>query len=302
MFAYLQYLIFRGFSLFINLLPEVWALWLGRQMGRIAYGLDWEHRRTAIENLTLAFGSEKSKREIRALARKTFENLAMTAVEFVRMPGTDPEVFKKKLSVEGLEKAKKVLQNQKKGALLLLSHFGNWELMGLIPRMFHLPISVIARPIKKNRWIDHMVSGIREGAGLEVIPAAKASRRVLQALAQHRMVGILIDQRAKRSEGIWVDFFGRKAPTTPALAVLSMRTGAPIVPVFMIREDHARHRLLIRDPLQLVETGDVKKDVETNTRLVNETLEEMIRQYPDQWFWVHRRWERKRKGRKRSLE
>jgi KDO2-lipid IV(A) lauroyltransferase len=302
LFAYLQYLMLRGFSFLINLLPERWALWLGRQMGRIAYGLDWGHRRAAIENLTLAFGSEKSKREIRILARKTFENLAMTAVEFLRIPKTDPEVFKDKLNVEGLEKAKRVLQNQNKGVLLLLSHFGNWELMGLIPRILNLPISVIARPIKKNRWVDRMVGAIREGAGLDVIPTAKASRRVLQALAQNRMVGILIDQRAKRSEGIWVDFFGRKAPTTPALAVLSMRTGAPIVPVFMIREDHHRHCLLIKDPLRLAETGDVKKDVETNTRIVNETLEKMIRQYPDQWFWVHRRWERKRKGRKRSLE
>jgi KDO2-lipid IV(A) lauroyltransferase len=109
------------------------------------------------------------------------------------------------------------------------------------------------------------------------------------------MVGILIDQRAKRSEGIWVDFFGRKAPSTPALAVLAMRTGAPVVPVFMIRSGYGKHRLVIKKPLQLVDTGNIKKDVETNTQLMNQTLESMIRQYPDQWFWVHRRWERKKK-------
>jgi Kdo2-lipid IVA lauroyltransferase/acyltransferase len=302
LFAYLQYLAFKGFSFFINLLPEVWALWLGRLMGRIAYGLDRGHRKTAIHNLTLAFGFEKSKQEIRAIARRTFENLFMTAVEFVRIPATDVEVFRKRLTVEGLENVKDLLQNETKGILLLLSHFGNWELMGLVAKMFQLPISVIARPIKKNKWIDRVVGEIRDGAGLEVISAAKASRRVLQALGQNRVVGILTDQRAKRSEGVWVEFFGRKAPTTPALAVLSMRTGAPIVPVFMVREAKGRHRLLIKETLQLVETGDVRKDVETNTRLVNQTLEGMIRQYPDQWFWVHQRWERKRKGRKRSLE
>jgi len=301
-FAYLQYLAFKGFSFFINLLPEAWALGLGRWMGRMAYGLDRGHRKAAIDNLTLAFGGDKSKQEIRSIARRTFENLVMTAVEFVRIPATDVETFRRKLTVEGLENVKGLLQNETNGILLLLSHFGNWELMGLIPKMFQLPISVIARPIKKNKWIDRMISEIREGAGLEVIPAAKASRRVLQALGQNRLVGILTDQRAKRSEGVWVDFFGKKAPTTPALAVLSMRTGAPIVPIFMVREEQGKHRLVIKHPLRLVETGDVKKDAETNTRLVNQTLEEMIRQYPDQWFWVHQRWERKRRGRKRSLE
>jgi len=302
MMAFFQYLIIKAFSLFVNLLPEGSASRLGRRMGRIAYTLDRGHRKTAIENLDLAFGREKSKEEIRTLARKTFENLGMTAVEFFRIPKTDIEAFKARLSVEGLENIRKVLDNQKKGILLLLSHFGNWELMGLIPKAFHLSISVIARPIKNNRWLDRMVSEIREGAGLEVIPAAKASRRVLQALAQNRMVGILTDQRAKRSEGILVDFFGKRAPTTPALAVLAMRTGAPIVPIFMVRDGAQKHRLVIREPLQLMNSGDVKEDVEFNTRLVNQTLEEMIRRYPDQWFWVHRRWERKRRGRRRSVE
>jgi KDO2-lipid IV(A) lauroyltransferase len=301
MFAYLQYLVIKAFSLFINLLPEGLAFQLGRRMGRLAYYLDRGHRKAALENLDLAFGREKSKEEIRAIARKTFENLGMTAIEFFRIPNIDIETFKARLSVDGLENAQEVLDNQKKGILLLLSHFGNWELMGLIPKAFHFPISVIARPIKNNPWLDRMVSGIREGVGLEVIPAAKASRRVLQALAQNRMVGILIDQRAKRSEGIWVDFFGKKAPTTPALAVLAMRTGAPIVPVFMVRQKGREHRLVIKAPLRLMDTGDIKKDVESNTRLINQTLEAMIRQYPDQWFWVHRRWERKRRGRRRSI-
>ena len=118
---------------------------------------------------------------------------------------------------------------------------------------------------------------------------------MIRALSQNRIVGILIDQRAKRSEGVWVDFFGRKAPTTPALAVLAMRTGVPVLPVFMIRNEHGRHHLLVKEFLQLVDTGDIKKDVETNTQIINDTLESVIRQYPDQWFWVHRRWERKKR-------
>jgi KDO2-lipid IV(A) lauroyltransferase len=294
MIPYIIYLILRVCRFFINLLPEGFALWLGRQLGIVMYYLDWEHRRVALQNLSLAFGQEKSASEIQGIARKTFQNLGMMAVEFFRIPKIDAETFKKRVNIEGLEIYKKALEG-KKGILLLLSHFGNWELMGLMSKVLENPIAVIARPIKKNRWVDQLVAEVRTGTGLEVISTDKASRKVIRTLSQNRLVGILIDQRAKRSEGVWVDFFGKKAPSTPALAVLAMRTGAPILPVFMIRNGYGKHRLIIQEPLQLVDTGDVKRDVEDNTQLLHHTLESMIRQYPDQWFWVHRRWERKKR-------
>ncbi len=292
MFAYIVYLLLKGFSLFINLLPEKFSLWMGRRLGNTMYYLDWGHRKTALQNLHLAFGREKSGEEIRSIAKRNFQNLGMTAVEFFRLPKMDMENFQDKVGIEGLENYEKALNNEK-GILLLLSHFGNWEMMGLMSKFLGTSIAVIARPIKKNHWVDRFVGEVRNGTGLEVIPTVKASRKVLRVLSQNRMVGILIDQRAKRSEGVWVDFFGKRAPSTPALAVLAMRTGAPVLPVFMIRNGHQKHRLVIKEPLQLVDTGNIKKDVETNTQLMNEILESMIRQYPDQWFWVHRRWERK---------
>jgi KDO2-lipid IV(A) lauroyltransferase len=168
-------------------------------------------------------------------------------------------------------------------------------MMGIMSKLIGDSIMVIAKPMKKNMRVDQFITKIRSAAGLEVVSSIKASRIVIKALSQNRVVGILIDQRAKRSEGIWADFFGKKAPTTPGLAVLAMKTGAPVVPVFMVRDGFGKHRLVIQEPLELVHTGDIKKDVEANTQLFNHTLESMIRQYPDQWFWVHRRWERKKR-------
>jgi KDO2-lipid IV(A) lauroyltransferase len=98
---------------------------------------------------------------------------------------------------------------------------------------------------------------------------------------------------------VWADFFGKKVPTHPGLAELALKTGAPVVPVFMVRDGFQKHRLMIKEPLKLIQTGDFKKDVEANTQLFNDTLESMIRQYPEQWFWIHRRWERKRRARQR---
>jgi KDO2-lipid IV(A) lauroyltransferase len=294
MISFLIYLILIGFSLIINLLPEGFALWVGRQLGIVMYYLDWEHRKVALQNLSLAFGQEKSASEIRGIARRTFQNLGMTTIEFFRIPKMDAETFKERVKIEGLEEALRLLE-KKKGALLLIGHFGNWELMGLMSKVIGNPIMVIAKPMKKNKWVDQFITKIRNAGGLEVISSVKASRKVMKALSQNRVVGILIDQRAKRSEGIWADFFGRKAPTTPSLAVLAMKTSAPVLPVFMVRNGFQKHRLLIKEPLELIHTGDIKKDVEANTQLFNHTLESMIRQYPDQWFWVHRRWERKRR-------
>ncbi len=294
MIRYIVYLLLRGFSLFTNLLPENCSLWIGRRLGTAMYYIDPGHRKTALQNLRIAFDREKSEGEIRSIAKRNFQNLGMTAIEFFRLPKMNKATFQDKVNIEGLEICRKALNN-KRGVLLLLSHFGNWEMMGLMSKFLGTSIAVIARPIKKNPWVDRFVTEVRNGTGLEVIPTVKASRRVLRVLSQNRLVGILIDQRAKRSEGVMVDFFGKKAPSTPALAVLAMRTGAPVLPVFMIRNGHENHRLVIKEPLQLADTGNIKKDVETNTQLMNQMLESMIRQYPDQWFWVHRRWERKEK-------
>jgi KDO2-lipid IV(A) lauroyltransferase len=296
--GYLQYLLLKGFSLLINLLPEGFSLRAGRQLGRVMFHLDRGHRKVALENLHLAFGKEKSGEELLAIARRTFENLGMIAVEFFRIPKMDVETFKKRVRIEGLEEALRLL-GRGKGALLLLSHFGNWEMMGIMSKLIGHSIMVLAKPMKKNKRIDEFITRIRSAAGLEVVSSIKASRTVIKALSQNRVVGILIDQRAKRSEGIWADFFGKKAPTTPGLAALAMKTGAPVVPVFMVRNGFNQHRLVIHEPLQLVHTGDIKKDVEANTELFNHTLESMIRQYPDQWFWVHRRWERKKRASQR---
>ena len=292
MIAYLSYLLLRGFSLFINLLPEGFALWVGRQLGNVVYYLDLEHRKIAIQNLHIAFGQEKSEEEMRSIAKKNFQNLGMTAVEFFRIPGMDLETYKKKVEMEGVDEALNVL-GKNKGGLLLLGHFGNWELMALMSKVIEKPILVIAKSIKQKR-IDQWITRIRKGVGLELISPKNATLKVIQALSRNQVVGILFDQRGKRSKGLWVDFFGRKVPTTPGLAVMALKSGAPVLPVFMVRNGFQKHRLIVKEPLELIHTGNIRKDVEANTQLFNKTLESIIRQYPDQWLWIHRRWERKK--------
>jgi KDO2-lipid IV(A) lauroyltransferase len=293
MIGYFIYLILKGFSFLINLFPESIALWVGRQMGDAAYYLDWEHRNVALQNLYIAFGQEKSEEERRIIAKRNFRHMGMMVIEFFRILGMDTETYKRKVSVEGLEEALKLL-DKKKGGLLLIGHFGNWELMGFMAKVIGNPVLAVAKPIKRNERLYRFIQEIRDKAGLHLISPENATQKVIHALSKNRLVGIMIDQRAKRSRAVWVDFFGKKAPTTPGLAVMAIRSGAPVVPVFMIRNGFQKHRLLVKDPIELVLTGDMKKDVEINMQRFTRVLESMILQYPDQWVWIHRRWERKR--------
>lgn len=294
--AYPIYLFIRIFGFFINLLPEGSALWMGRQLGNLMYALDLEHRRVAIDNLKIAFGQEKSEEERRLIAKKNFQNIGMMAIEFFRIPKMDMETYKRKVTVEGLDQALKVL-DENRGALLLLGHFGNWELMALMSQVINRPIMAIAKLIKNNPWLERWIIESREKIGLEIIPPRNATPKVVQALSQNKIVAILFDQRGRRSKGIWADFFGRKVPTTPGLATMAIRSGAPVIPVFMIREGFDKHRLIIKEPLSLIQTGDFNQDVEANTQLFNQVLESIIRRYPDQWLWIHRRFERKSRRR-----
>jgi KDO2-lipid IV(A) lauroyltransferase len=292
MAGYFIYLILKGFSFLINLLPESIALWVGRQMGNAAYYLDWEHRNVALQNLHIAFGGEKSQKEMRSIAKRSLQNVGMVVMEFFRIPGMDQETYERKVSVDGLEEALKLLE-KKKGGLLLIGHFGNWELMGFMAKVIGHPILAIAKPLRQKR-INQWVIEIRKKAGLEIIPPDDGRRKVLTALSQNKLVAILVDQRAKRSRGVWVDFFGKRAPTATGLAFLALRTGAPVVPAFMIRNGFRNHRLLVQKPVELVTTGDLQRDVEINTQRFTHVLESMVRQYPEHWLWIHRRWERKR--------
>ena len=293
MIGYFIYLILKGFSFLINLLPESFALWVGRQMGNAAYYLDWEHRNVALQNLRIAFGQEKSEEERRSIAKRNFQHMGMMVIEFFRILGMDTETYKRKVSVEGLEEALKLLE-EKKGGLLLIGHFGNWELMGIMSKVIQIPIFAIAKPIKQNEKLYRFILRIRDKAGLKIISPENAIQKVMHLLSKNWLVAVLIDQRAKRSRGVWVDFFGKKAPTMPGLAVMAIRSGAPVVPAFMIRNGFQKHRLVVKKPVELVLTGDVEKDVEINMQRFTRVLESMIREYPDQWIWIHRRWERKR--------
>jgi KDO2-lipid IV(A) lauroyltransferase len=193
------------------------------------------------------------------------------------------------VTFEGFEHYEEALRRGK-GVLFITGHFGAWELSCFAHSLYAGPMKFVVREIDNAR-VESLIEGYRGLSGNQPIEKRHASRDILKALRNNETVGILVDQNTTRDEGIFVDFFGIPAATTTAVATLALRTGAAVIPGFLIWDsDSRRHRLRFEAPVPMIETGDTAHDVLENTQTFNRILEKVIRQYPDQWLWIHRRW------------
>ena len=149
--------------------------------------------------------------------------------------------------------------------------------------------AVVVRPIGYSP-AHRLISKLRSRFGTEIIPKQRAMRRVLKAVKENRIVGILLDQNAGCHDGVFIQFLGRLACVNKGLALMAQKTGAPVIPAFSIRQKDGRYRIIIEEEVQLIRTGDKTRDLEENTALFTGIIEKYVRRYPDQWFWFHRRW------------
>lgn len=269
-------------------LPPEPALRIGATLGEVGYWLLPGRRRIALRNLALAFGATLPDPARRAVARQTFRHLGLTAMECCRLFLGRPGGILERVQIEGIEHVKRALAGGR-GALYLTAHFGNWELLAAAQGLTGLPaLNVVVRPLD-NPFLDALVAGGRLRARLRLIPKRAAVKGVRMALARGECVGILLDQDAGR-HGVFVPFFGHLASTSRSLAVLALKTGAPVVPAFIHRLPGGDHVVTLEPAVALVRTGQLERDVEANTARFTEVIERQVRAHPAQWFWVHRRW------------
>lgn len=269
-------------------LPWRAGLWAGRRLGDLAYWVLPGRRSVARENLERAFAGERSTPELDRLCRESFRHLGMMLVEACAFFFRPPSVLLSRVDVEGVDHLKTAAAHGR-GILLLTAHFGNWELLAAAHVYTGYPLSVVVRPLDLA-VLDRVVTRFRERGGVELIPKPRALRGVREALLRGWMVGILLDQNASRREGVFVPFFGEPASTSKSLALLALRTGAPVVPVFIERQAAGRHRVTIEPAVPPPVTGDREQDVLAFTTTFSRIVESRIRRSPEQWFWMHRRW------------
>ena len=262
------------------------ALERGARLGLLWHALDRSHRRLAERNIGLGLGLDQPAAA--RVARACFENLGRTLAEFA-LQGSRVDELLARVDLEGAERLHAALAAGR-GVFILSGHCGNWELLSArIAR--EVPVTGLARSMA-NPLVDAAVEAQRRAAGARTMNARDAARGVLRLLRRGEGVGMFLDQNALRSERVFVPFLGRPAATNFGLAMLALKTGAPVLPAFMARGADGRHRAWIGDPIPLAEAGDRAARIGVTTARYTAAIEAYVRHYPDQWFWVHNRWKR----------
>jgi KDO2-lipid IV(A) lauroyltransferase len=279
--------IIKVFFYLLGSLPRKQARRLSDLLGRLWFRVDMRHRRVALDNLTLAFGGEKSNREIRLIAKQVFRNIVHVVYEVGWSLHLQPKDLDAFFSVKGFANLRAAVRKGK-GVLVLTGHVGNWELMPVAAVMAGYSANVLYRPIDYAP-LDRFFAEARARFGLKMIPKDASLLRVFRALKRGETVAMLLDQNVGLHKGVMVEFFGRRACTSYGLAYIALKTGAPVLPFFVVRDGRC-FTAEIGPEIPLIKTGDHQKDLEENTQRYNDALEAVIRRQPDQWFWVHRRW------------
>ena len=265
------------------------AVLLGRLIGMLTYAVDAPHRRIVKTNLQLAF-PDWSAQKIRQKSRRVFHHLGTAFVEICQLATYSKSDVMARVRVVGAERWRSALE-KRKGLIIVSAHLGNWEIgMQYAACFMQTPPLGVAKKIR-FKHLDRWVHKQRSRFGINIVFKKGALPEMRQALRRNETVGLLVDQ-SRRKESVDVNFFGHRVTATPAAAFLGIRCKSPVLPIFCIREDTGQLTIHVTEPLKLERSGDLRADIQANTQLITDAVEDMIRKYPEQWFWFHKRWKK----------
>ena len=281
----IAYEILLFFTRALGALPLPVGQRMGAFVGKLAFHFDGRHRQVAQQNISAALSL--SPQATQRLTKQVFANIGQiffeTAWSWTRPRAELLPYFR----IEG-ESYIQSAHAKGRGVLVLTAHLGNWELLTVIADMIRHHINIIYRPLD-FKPMDRLVCEKRCRFGSRVVPKRKSLRMILRALRRGEMAAFLLDQSSDWYDGATSHFFHQRTFTNKGLALLAYKTGAPVVPVFLIREPAGFTGRFLPE-VALLNSGDKTRDIQENTERFNRVIETVNRQYPDQWFWVLRRW------------
>jgi Kdo2-lipid IVA lauroyltransferase/acyltransferase len=281
----------------MRLLPRRWARAVGAGIGAVAFIGLGRLRRVGMQNLELAF-PEKTAHERESILRLEYRNLGYLLAEFCKMPGYTAESASRFIRYEGLENYL-AARERGKGVLVLTGHLGAWELSSFYHSLMGMPMGMVIRRLD-NPLVDAFVNRVRCLHGNRVIHKDDFARGLISSMRAGETVGILMDTNMTPPQGLFVPFFGVEACTASGMARIAVRTGAAVVPGFLLWEEReGRYVLHFGKEVEVVDTGDAERDAVTNTAAFTAAIERYIRGYPEQWLWLHRRWKTRPAGEER---
>jgi KDO2-lipid IV(A) lauroyltransferase len=272
---------------FARLCPRRPFLYEGRLLGRLAYHLDRRHRTIALQNYAVAF-PEVSSKEAARLIKQTYGFFGFYLFDLLTCFPKFPAGRMNHAEYEGLDHVEAAYARGK-GVLFFTGHWGEWEIMAMAHGFKGYPLGVIARRLD-NPHLEHLLATLRTSTGNFVIEKRDGIRPILKALREGKGLAILIDQNVTTDERIFVDFFGKTASTTPALGLLKLKTDAALIPVFALPLPGNRYRFSYGPPVEVMPSGNRDADVLAITQACTNVIEQRIRENPEYWLWMHRRW------------
>ncbi|HEY0264131.1 MAG TPA: lysophospholipid acyltransferase family protein [Granulicella sp.] len=286
----LVWLIVQG----LRVLPRSMARWVGAGIGALAMRLLKRLREVGQKNLAMAL-PELPQAERDRILRTLYRNLGWQLAEFCQMAGYMKESASRFIRYEGLENYLGA-KEKGNGVLVLTGHLGAWELSSFYHSLMGYPMGLVIRRLD-NPLVDEFVNRIRCQHGNRVMHKDDFARGLLAAMRAGETVGILMDTNMTPPQGVFVPFFGKEACTASGLARVAARTGAAVVPGFLLWEEREQQYVLhFGEELPVARTGDSEADAMANTALFTQVIEEYVRRYPEQWLWMHRRWKTRPAG------
>jgi KDO2-lipid IV(A) lauroyltransferase len=282
------YVVFRILIFLARFIPRNAWLSLFGFLGRLSYHLAAKSRQTAVANLTLAYGKEMDARSIRGLAKSVFTMIGKN--------GADVIWLHRKISWEDFDNVRQVIGEEYldqayrkgKGVIFLTAHLGAFELCATEMALRGYKPLIIGTPMKDER-LTKLLWEQRSKLGASAIERGKETVRLIKTLKAGGTVAILIDQDT-RVKSVFVDFFGKPCATPIGAAVLALKTGAAVVPVFLHLSKNDKQIVTCYPEVELIQTGDEAQDIRANTQKFTSIIESEIREHPEQWLWIHERW------------
>ncbi len=282
----IEYTIFQSLLFIIRITPKPIISFYGNVFGLLLYYFGVRRKVVGI-NLEIAFGKELNKRQLKQLAKENYKNISRIMFEFLLMRFIPPDDLGKYIEIEGLNILKDALK-EGKGAVVAGNHFGHWELMAAGISKFLEPLHIYSGQ-QKNTLFDNAINDIRRKFGTVTISKSKKSAfKMMKALRNNHPLGMAGDLNVPH-DNLFVDFFGKKAVVGQGLATFTLKRKAPLIFIWVVRTGPLKHRGYIKR-IYYQTTPDTQTDIQNIAQLISSELEKRIRENPDQYYWINRRW------------
>jgi Kdo2-lipid IVA lauroyltransferase/acyltransferase len=286
--------LFYIFRSFIKFTPKFILNFLLNSFASFIYFFDKKHRKIIKVNLDLAYENRISDDKKTKIAKDCYRNLVYVLADFIKNQGISKEEILKKVTFVNIEILEKSLLENKK-IIIMTAHYGNWELLSLSVAAKCTPLSIVGRDLD-SKVMNKILAKNREQFDIELLSKSGAMKGMVKALKSNRPVGLLVDQNTQDSEGILIDFFGKKARHTASAAILAKKFDAIIIPAFIKTYDNSQYIVEFFEPIIVANTDNKDEDIKECVQKQANITQKIIEEKPEEWFWHHKRWKNQYEG------